>query len=47
MNPGESGATATASAIGLPSTGKLNVAGNVAFFQRTSRQIQLALKVYF
>jgi hypothetical protein len=47
MNPGESGATATASAIGLPSTGKLNVAGNVAFFQRTSRQIQLALKIYF
>jgi hypothetical protein len=47
MNPGESGATATASAIGLPSTGKLNVAGNPAFFQRTSRQIQLALKLYF
>jgi hypothetical protein len=46
-NPNESGATATAASIGVPTAGKLNVAGNPAFFQRTSRQIQLALKLYF
>jgi hypothetical protein len=46
-NPGESGAVATAAAIGIPTSGKLDVAGNPAFFQRTSRQIQLAIKLYF
>jgi hypothetical protein len=46
-NPNESGATATAASIGIPTAGKLNVAGNPAFFQRTSREIQLALKLYF
>ena len=46
-NPNQSGATATSSSIGLPTSGKLNVAGNVAFFQRTSREVQLAMKLYF
>jgi hypothetical protein len=46
-NPNESGAVATAAVIGIPTAGKLNVAGNPAFFQRTSREIQLALKLYF
>ena len=46
-NPNQSGANATASAIGIATAGKLNVAGNVAFFQRTSREIQLAMKLYF
>src|SRR5215469_2951062 len=46
-NPNENGATATAAAIGIPTSGTLNYAGNPAFFQRTSRQIQLALKLYF
>jgi hypothetical protein len=46
-NPNESGATATSATIGIPSAGTLNYAGNPAFFQRTSREIQLALKLYF
>ena len=46
-NPNESGATATSAQIGIPTAGRLNVAGNVAFFQRTSREIQLAMKMYF
>jgi hypothetical protein len=46
-NPNQSGAVATAASIGIPTAGKLNVAGNPAFFQRTSREIQLALKLYF
>jgi hypothetical protein len=46
-NPNESGAVATAASIGLPTSGTLNYAGNPAFFQRTSREIQLALKLYF
>ena len=46
-NPNESGATATSATIGIPSAGTLNYAGNPAFFQRTSREIQLAMKVYF
>jgi len=46
-NPNESGASATAAVVGIPTAGQINVAGNPAFFQRTSRQIQLALKFYF
>jgi hypothetical protein len=46
-NPNESGATATAATIGVPGASVLNYAGNPAFFQRTSREIQLALKLYF
>jgi hypothetical protein len=46
-NPNESGATATSATIGIPTAGTLNYAGNPAFFQRTSREIQLAMKLYF
>jgi hypothetical protein len=46
-NPNESGATAGAATIGIPTAGTLNYAGNPTFFQRTSREIQLALKLYF
>jgi hypothetical protein len=46
-NPNENGATATAAIIGIPTSGTLNYAGNPAFFQRTSREIQLAMKLYF
>jgi hypothetical protein len=46
-NPNENGATATAATIGIPTAGTLNYAGNPAFFQRTSREIQLAMKLYF
>jgi hypothetical protein len=46
-NPNESGATAGAATIGIPGASALNYAGNPAFFQRTSREIQLALKLYF
>ena len=46
-NPNENGATATAAVIGIPTAGTLNYAGNPAFFQRTSREIQLAMKFYF
>lgn len=46
-NPNESGATAGAATVGVAGAGTLNYAGNPAFFQRTSREIQLALKLYF
>jgi len=46
-NPNVSGATAVAAIVGIPTAGTLNYAGNPAFFQRTSREIQLALKLYF
>ncbi len=46
-NPNESGAVAGAATIGVAGAGTINYAGNPAFFQRTSRQIQLALKLYF
>lgn len=46
-NPNESGATAGAATIGVPGASALNYAGNPAFFQRTSREIQLAMKLYF
>ncbi len=46
-NPNESGATAGAATIGVSGAGTLNYAGNPAFFQRTSREIQLAMKLYF
>jgi hypothetical protein len=46
-NPNESGATAGAATVGIPTAGTLNYAGNPTFFQRTSREIQLALKLYF
>jgi hypothetical protein len=48
-NPNENGATATAVTVGPGITGAsaLNYAGNPAFFQRTSREIQLAMKLYF
>ena len=46
-NPNESGATAGAATIGIPGAAALNYAGNPAFFQRTSREIQLAMKLYF
>jgi hypothetical protein len=46
-NPNESGATAGAATIGVVGAGTLNYAGNPAFFQRTSREIQFALKLYF
>ena len=46
-NPNENGATATSATIGIPTAGTLNYAGNPAFFQRTSREIQLAMKLYF
>jgi hypothetical protein len=46
-NPNESGATAGAATIGIAGAGTLNYAGNPAFFQRTSREIQLAMKLYF
>ncbi len=46
-NPNESGATAGAATIGVPGAATLTYAGNPAFFQRTSREIQLALKLYF
>ena len=46
-NPNESGATAGAATIGIPGASALNYAGNPAFFQRTSREIQLAMKLYF
>ncbi|HTS75049.1 MAG TPA: TonB-dependent receptor [Bryobacteraceae bacterium] len=46
-NPNESGATAGAATIGVAGVGTLNYAGNPAFFQRTSREIQLAMKLYF
>jgi hypothetical protein len=46
-NPNESGATAGAATIGISGAGTLNYAGNPAFFQRTSREIQLAMKLYF
>jgi hypothetical protein len=46
-NPNESGATAGAATIGVAGTGTLTYAGNPAFFQRTSREIQLAMKLYF
>jgi hypothetical protein len=46
-NPNESGATAGAATIGVPGASTLTYAGNPAFFQRTSREIQLALKLYF
>jgi hypothetical protein len=46
-NPNVSGATAVSATIGIPTAGTLNYAGNPAFFQRTSREIQLAMKLYF
>ena len=46
-NPNESGATAGAATVGIAGAGTLTYAGNPAFFQRTSREIQLALKLYF
>jgi hypothetical protein len=46
-NPNESGATAGAATIGVAGAGTLTYAGNPAFFQRTSREIQLAMKLYF
>ncbi len=46
-NPNVSGATAVAAIVGIPTAGTLNYAGNPAFFQRTSREVQLALKFYF
>jgi hypothetical protein len=46
-NPNESGAVAGAATIGIPGAAALNYAGNPAFFQRTSREIQLAMKLYF
>jgi hypothetical protein len=46
-NPGENGAGSGGGTIGLPTSGTLNYAGNPAFFQRTSREIQLAMKLYF
>ena len=46
-NPNQNGAGAGGGVIGLPTSGTLNYAGNPAFFQRTSREIQLALKLYF
>ncbi|HYA17329.1 MAG TPA: TonB-dependent receptor [Bryobacteraceae bacterium] len=46
-NPNESGAVAGAATIGVPGASALNYAGNPAFFQRTSREIQLAMKLYF
>ena len=46
-NPNESGATAGAATIGVAGVGTLTYAGNPAFFQRTSREIQLAMKLYF
>lgn len=46
-NPNENGAVATAATIGIPTAGTLNYAGNPAYFQRTSREIQLAMKLYF
>ena len=46
-NPNENGAGSGGGTIGLPTSGTLNYAGNPAFFQRTSREIQLALKLYF
>jgi hypothetical protein len=46
-NPNESGASSGAATIGVPGAAALNYAGNPAFFQRTSREIQLALKLYF
>ena len=46
-NPNESGATAGAATIGVAGAGTLTYAGNPAFFQRTSREIQLAMKFYF
>lgn len=32
---------------GVPGFGTLNYAGNPVFFQRTSREIQFALKLYY
>lgn len=46
-NPNESGATAGVASVGVSGAGTLNYAGNPAFFQRTSREIQLAMKLYF
>ena len=46
-NPNESGATAGAATIGVPGASTLTYAGNPAFFQRTSREIQFAMKFYF
>lgn len=46
-NPGENGAGSGGGTTGLTTSGTLNYAGNPAFFQRTSREIQLALKFYF
>jgi hypothetical protein len=46
-NPGENGAGSGGGVIGLPTSGTLNYAGNPSFFQRTSREIQLAVKIYF
>jgi hypothetical protein len=46
-NPNESGATAGAATIGVLGASTLTYAGNPAFFQRTSREIQLAMKLYF
>jgi hypothetical protein len=46
-NPNTSGATAGAATIGIPGAATLTYAGNPAFFQRTSREIQLAMKLYF
>ncbi len=46
-NPGENGASEGGDSIGLPTSGTLNYAGNPAFFQRTSREIQMAMKLYF
>ncbi len=46
-NPNQNGAGAGGGAIGLPTSGTLNYAGNPALFHRTSREIQLAVKIYF
>jgi hypothetical protein len=46
-NPNESGAAAGAATAGIPGAATISYAGNPAFFQRTSREIQLAMKLYF
>jgi hypothetical protein len=48
-NPNESGATAGAATVGpgIVGASTITYAGNPAFFQRTSREIQLAMKLYF
>ncbi len=46
-NPNGSGASPGTASIGVPGAGTLNVAGNPTYFQRTSREIQFALKLYY